>query len=331
MTHTLRVVFAGTPEFAAAALAAIHEAGFTVPLVLTQPDRPAGRGMKLQASAVKRYAVEHGLPVAQPPSLRRGGKFPAEAAAAIDRLRATPHDVMVVAAYGLLLPQEVLDIAPHGCINIHASLLPRWRGAAPIHRALEAGDTETGITLMQMDAGLDTGEMIDVARTSIDPFDTTATLHDKLAAQGAQLIVAALEKLERSGVLASTPQPTDGVTYAEKIAKHEAALDWRRSAAALARQVRAFDPFPGSVATLKDGTALKVWSAEPVLTAAGGPVAEPGTIVDVSADGVVVACGAGALRLTQLQKPGGKRLSAREFLAGAALTPGERLQLPEAR
>lgn len=331
MTHTLRVVFAGTPEFAAAALAAIHEAGFAVPLVLTQPDRPAGRGMKLQASAVKRYAVEHGLPIAQPPSLRRGGKFPAEAAAAIDRLRATPHDVMVVAAYGLLLPQEVLDIPPRGCINIHASLLPRWRGAAPIHRALEAGDTETGITLMQMDAGLDTGAMIDVARTTIDPFDTTATLHDKLAAQGARLIVAALEKLERSGVLASTPQPTDGVTYAEKIAKHEAALDWRRSAAALARQVRAFDPFPGGVATLEDGTALKIWSAEPVLTGAGGTIAEPGTIVDVSPDGVLVACGDGALRLTQLQKPGGKRLPAREFLAGAVLTPGERLQLPEAR
>ena len=325
MSHTLRVIFAGTPEFAASALAAIHQAGFAVPLVLTQPDRPAGRGMKLQASPVKRYALVHGMPVAQPPSLRRTGKFPEQAAAAIDQLRATPHDVMVVAAYGLLLPQEVLDIAPHGSINIHASLLPRWRGAAPIHRAIEAGDAETGITLMQMDAGLDTGAMISVARTPITACDTTATLHDKLAAQGAELIVSALEKLEREGRLPATPQPEAGVTYAEKIGKHEAALDWQRPAQALARQVRAFDPFPGGVATLEDGTALKIWAAEPI---DGVVHAEPGTIVEVGSDGVVVACGTGALRLTQLQKPGGKRLPAREVLAGATLDCGQRLALP---
>ena len=325
MSHTLRVIFAGTPEFAASALAAIHQAGFAVPLVLTQPDRPAGRGMKLQASPVKRYALEHGMPVAQPPSLRRTGKFPTEAAAAIDQLRATPHDVMVVAAYGLLLPQEVLDIAPHGSINIHASLLPRWRGAAPIHRAIEAGDAETGITLMQMDAGLDTGAMISVARTPIAERDTTATLHDKLAAQGAELIVSALETLEREGRLSATPQPEAGVTYAEKIGKHEAALDWQRPAEALARQVRAFDPFPGGVAALEDGTLLKIWAAEPI---DGAAHAQPGTIVEVGSDGVVVACGTGALRLTQLQKPGGKRLPAREFLAGAPLDRGQRLTLP---
>lgn len=327
MSHSLRVVFAGTPEFAAAALAAIHQAGFTVPLVLTQPDRPAGRGMKLQASPVKRYATEHGLAVAQPPSLRRNGKFPAEAAAGIDLLRATPHDVMVVAAYGLLLPQEVLDIAPHGCINIHASLLPRWRGAAPIHRAIEAGDAETGITLMQMDAGLDTGAMIREARTPIAPADTTATLHDRLAQTGAQLIVDALADLERDGRLPTTPQPAEGATYAEKIGKHEAVLDWRRPAAALARQVRAFDPFPGGAGTL-DGTPLKIWAAEPVDAFARGD-AQPGQIVDVSPDGVIVACGEGALRLTQLQKPGGKRLSVREFLTGSPLAPGQRFALPE--
>ena len=328
MTHTLRVVFAGTPEFAAAALAAIHAAGFPVPLVLTQPDRPAGRGMKLQASAVKRYAQEHGLAVAQPPSLRRAGKFPAEAAAAIDQLRATPHDVMVVAAYGLLLPQEVLDVPAHGCINIHASLLPRWRGAAPIHRALEAGDAETGITIMRMDVGLDTGAMLSVGRVPIESSDTTATLHDKLAAEGARLIVDALVELENSGTLQETPQPEEGVTYAEKIGKHEAALDWRRPAAVLALQVRAFDPFPGGVATLGDGTALKIWAAEPA-SAHANSMAEPGAIVEVSADGVVVACGEGALRLTQLQKPGGKRLPVREFLAGAALSAGQRFGLPE--
>ena len=326
MTHSLRVIFAGTPEFAAAALAAIDAAGFPIALVLTQPDRPAGRGMKLQASAVKRYALEHGLPVAQPPSLRRNGKYPAEAGAAIEALRATPHDVMVVAAYGLLLPQEVLDIARHGCINIHASLLPRWRGAAPIHRALEAGDAQTGITLMQMDAGLDTGAMLSAASIAIDADDTTATLHDKLAALGARLIVDALCELERNGALAATPQPEAGATYAEKIGKHEAALDWDRPADVLARQVRAFDPFPGGAASFEDGTTLKIWAAQP--TAASASSAAPGTIVDVSTDGIVVACGEGALRLTQLQKPGGKRLPVREFLAGSALAPGQRFVLP---
>jgi methionyl-tRNA formyltransferase len=327
MTHSLRVIFAGTPEFAAAALAAIDAAGFPIALVLTQPDRPAGRGMKLQASAVKRYALERGLPVAQPPSLRRNGKYPAEASAAIDVLRETPHDVMVVAAYGLLLPQEVLDIPRHGCINIHASLLPRWRGAAPIHRALEAGDTETGVTLMQMDAGLDTGAMLRAASVAIDPQDTTATLHDKLATLGARLIVEALGELERNGALPATPQPGAGATYAEKIGKHEAALDWRRPADALARQIRAFDPFPGGAATLDDGAVLKVWAAQP--TAARAQGAAPGTIVEVSPDGIVVACGEGALRLTQLQKPGGKRLAVREFLAGSALAAGQRFRLPQ--
>ncbi|SMF99150.1 methionyl-tRNA formyltransferase [Burkholderia singularis] len=324
MTHSLRVVFAGTPEFAAAALAAIHEAGFPVPLVFTQPDRPAGRGMKLQASAVKRYALEHGIAVAQPASLRRAGKYPAEAAAALELLHATPHDVMVVAAYGLLLPQEVLDLPRHGCINIHASLLPRWRGAAPIHRAIEAGDAQTGVTLMQMDAGLDTGAMLDDTRVAILSDDTTATLHDKLAAAGARLIVDALAELERAGSLASTPQPAEGVTYAEKIAKHEAALDWRKPAAALARQVRAFDPFPGGVGML-DGVALKIWAADAVASRGD---AVPGTIADAGPDGVVIACGEGALRVTQLQKPGGKRLPAREFLAGSPVVAGQRFELP---
>jgi methionyl-tRNA formyltransferase len=321
MSQSLRVVFAGTPEFAAAALAAIHAAGFTVPLVLTQPDRPAGRGMKLTASPVKRFAVEHGLPVAQPTSLRRAGKYPQEAADAIDLLRATPHDVMVVAAYGLILPQEVLDIPPKGAINIHASLLPRWRGAAPIHRAIEAGDAESGITLMQMDVGLDTGAMICEGRTPISSDDTTATLHDRLAQMGADMIVAALRELERDGSLPSTPQPEDGTTYAEKIAKNEAALDWTRSADELSRQIRAFDPFPGAFGTL-DGVAIKIWSAQPI-----SGEGEAGTIADVSPEGIVVNCGGGgALKLTQLQKPGGKRLPVREFLAGASIVKGQRFQ-----
>ncbi|WP_176079478.1 methionyl-tRNA formyltransferase [Paraburkholderia tropica] len=328
MSHSLRVIFAGTPEFAAAALAAIHEAGFPVPLVLTQPDRPAGRGMKLQASPVKRYAQEHGIAVAQPTSLRRAGKYPQEAAEAIDLLRATPHDVMVVVAYGLILPQEVLDIPTDGCINIHASILPRWRGAAPIHRAIEAGDAETGITLMQMDAGLDTGPMISEVRTPITPTDTTATLHDRLANLGAQLVVDWLTQLERTGQLPLTPQPTDGVTYAEKIGKQEAALDFRRPALALARQIRAFDPFPGGAATL-DGAQLKLWAAEPAAGVTLPEGAAPGQILEVSPTGVVVACGEGALRLTQLQKPGGKRLPAREFLAGMPLSAGQRFALPD--
>ncbi|WP_321813783.1 MULTISPECIES: methionyl-tRNA formyltransferase [unclassified Paraburkholderia] len=328
MSHSLRVIFAGTPEFAAAALAAIHEAGFPVPLVLTQPDRPAGRGMKLQASPVKRYAEEHGIPVAQPTSLRRAGKYPEEASAALDLLNATPHDVMVVAAYGLILPQEVLDIPPSGCINIHASILPRWRGAAPIHRAIEAGDSETGITLMQMDAGLDTGPMISEVRTPITPTDTTATLHDRLANLGAQLVVDWLIQLERTGQLPITPQPADGVTYAEKIGKQEAALDFRRPAGVLARQVRAFDPFPGGAATL-DGALIKLWAAEVAQDVSVPAHAAPGQILDVSPAGVVVACGEGALRFTQLQKPGGKRLPAREFLAGMPLTAGQCFALTE--
>jgi methionyl-tRNA formyltransferase len=235
---------------------------------------------------------------------------------------------MVVAAYGLILPQEVLDIAPLGCINIHASLLPRWRGAAPIHRAIEAGDAETGITLMQMDVGLDTGAMISDVRTPISADDTTATLHDRLAEDGAKLIVDALIELERNGKLASTPQPAEGVTYAEKIGKQEAALDWRRPAAVLARQVRAFDPFPGGLATLEDGSSVKIWAAVPA-EARGNSA--PGTIADVSPEGVVVACGEAALRLTQLQKPGGKRLPVREFLAGSTLAVGQRFELPEAK
>ena len=248
---TLRVVFAGTPEFARVALERLHVAGFTIPLVLTQPDRPAGRGMKLQASAVKQFAQAQGMEVAQPRSLRLDGKFPEEAAAAREALLAARPDVMVVAAYGLILPRWVLELPHRGCLNIHASLLPRWRGAAPIHRAIEAGDAETGVTIMQMDEGLDTGDMLLREAMAIAPDDNTARLHDRLAALGARLMVEALELLACGG-LVRTPQPAEGVTYAHKIEKAEAAIDWTLPADVLARRVRAFDPFPGAATVQPD-------------------------------------------------------------------------------
>lgn len=301
----MKIIFAGTPEFAAVALQALHAAGFQIPLVLTQPDRPAGRGMQLQASPVKRFALEHGIPVAQPVSLRLDGKYPDIAREAHALLHATPHDVMVVAAYGLILPRSVLDIPPRGCINIHASLLPRWRGAAPIHRALEAGDAETGVTIMQMEEGLDTGPMLLKQALPIASDDTTASLHDKLAALGGDMIVAALRDLDR---LQPEPQPEVGVTYAAKIAKEEAALDFALPSAVLERRIRAFNPFPGASGSV-NGTVVKLWRAEPAM---GGGA--PGTVLSADASGVVVACGEGALRLLELQKPGGKRLPAGEFL-----------------
>lgn len=304
----MNVVFAGTPEFAAAALRAIHAAGFDIPLVLTQPDRPAGRGMQLQASSVKAAALEYGIEVLQPLSLRMDSPDPQralEAQAAHARLQACDYDVMVVAAYGLILPRSTLDIAP--CINIHGSLLPRWRGAAPIHRAIESGDLETGVTIMGMEEGLDTGPMMLVERVAILDADTTGSLHDKLAALGARMIVEALRRME-GGALTATPQPEAGVTYAAKISKEEAKLDFSQPSDVLWRKVRAFNPFPGAQGSV-NGTAIKIWQAEP----ADGEGA-PGQVLAAGADGIVVACGAGALRLQQLQKPGGKRLAAVEFL-----------------
>ncbi|MGV3573437.1 MAG: methionyl-tRNA formyltransferase [Ramlibacter sp.] len=315
----MRVIFAGTPEFARIALERLHAAGFTIPLVLTQPDRPAGRGMKLQPSAVKQFAQERGMVVAQPRSLRLDGKYPGDAAAARDAIAAAEADVMVVAAYGLILPQWVLGAPRLGCLNIHASLLPRWRGAAPIHRAIEAGDTETGVTIMQMDAGLDTGDMLLVERVPIAAEDTTALLHDRLAALGGRMIVEALE-LAACGGLRPVPQPAEGVTYAHKIEKAEAAVDWTQAAPVIARRVRAFDPFPGAGAVV-DGEALKLWSAQAV--PASRPAA-PGTILEAGAQGIVIACGEGALRATVLQRAGGKRLPAADFLRGFPLQAGQR-------
>ena len=318
----MKIVFAGTPEFAREAMVALHAAGHDIALVLTQPDRPAGRGMKLQASPVKQWALEHGVPVQQPRSLRLDGKYPEEAAAAREALLAANAECMVVAAYGLILPEWTLDFPPRGCLNIHASLLPRWRGAAPIHRAIEAGDAETGITIMQMDAGLDTGDMLLVRSMPIAPDATTATLHDQLAAMGGECIVQALAQPD---ALVRTPQPTEGITYAHKIEKAEAALDWALPAEVLARRIRAFDPFPGMTVPLVHNGAtevLKLWAAtaEPLAQAAA-----PGTVVQADASGVRVACGQGQLCLTQLQRPGGKRLSAADFLRGCPLQVGQRL------
>jgi methionyl-tRNA formyltransferase len=311
MAVPMKIVFAGTPEFAAVALRALHEAGFEIPLVLTQPDRPAGRGMQLQASSVKQYALAHGIEVLQPLSLRMDSKDPQraeEARAAHARLLALDYDVMVVAAYGLILPRSTLDIKP--CINIHGSLLPRWRGAAPIHRAIESGDSQTGVTIMQMEEGLDTGPMLLIERLTIADSDTTGTLHDKLAALGGRMIVEAMQQMAAGG-LHAVPQPEEGVTYAAKISKEEAKLDLNRPALELARKVRAFNPFPGAYLQAGD-MAIKIWNAQ-VVDGRG----RPGEVLSADAQrGIVVACGDGALRLMELQKPGGKRLPAGEFLKG---------------
>ena len=313
----MKIIFAGTPDFARVALERLLQAGFEVPLVLTQPDRPAGRGMKLQASPVKQCALEHGIRVVQPLSLRLDGKYPEDAAAAREALLQANADAMVVAAYGLILPQWVLDLPPQGCLNIHASLLPRWRGAAPIHRAIEAGDTHTGVTIMQMDIGLDTGDMCLMERLPIAPTDTTASLHDKLAELGGRMIVEALE-LSACGGLTRTPQPAEGVTYAHKIEKSESWMDWSCSAAELDRRLRAFNPFPGG-ATQLGAEVIKLWTALPQ-DYTGNAV--PGTVLSADADGVRVACGEGALCLTQLQRAGGKRLPAADFLRGFELPAG---------
>ena len=315
----MKIVFAGTPEFARAALQHLHQAGFAVPLVLTQPDRPAGRGMQLQASPVKQYALAHGMAVAQPRSLRLDGKHAQDAAVARDTLLAAQADAMVVAAYGLILPQWVLDLPPLGCLNIHASLLPRWRGAAPIHRAIEAGDRETGITLMQMDAGLDTGDMLLRQSVPIADTDTTAALHDRLAALGGPLAAQALQLAARNA-LAPVPQPAEGVTYAHKIDKAESTIDWSLPAQDIGRCIRAFDPFPGASTSL-NGAVIKVFDYK-IDSYERTPDKRYGHILSVNDNGVSVLCGQGVLRLTVLQRAGGKRLPVAQFLRGFALQAG---------
>jgi methionyl-tRNA formyltransferase len=314
----MKIIFAGTPEFAAVALRALHAAGHEITLVLTQPDRPAGRGMQLHPSVVKQFALQYALPIAQPISLRLDGKYPNVAQQAHMLLNATEHDVMIVAAYGLILPPSILAIPRLGCLNIHASMLPRWRGAAPIHRAIEAGDIETGITIMQMDQGLDTGPMLLAEALTIADQDTTGSLHDRLAELGGRMIVEALQRLD-SGALAAHAQPETDITYAAKIRKDEALLDFAEPATLLARRIRAFNPAPGAVAIIND-TAIKLWHAEVV---SRDSAARSGEILAANAtSGLIIACGTDALRLTELQKPGGKRLRAAEFLQGFPLSVG---------
>ena len=314
----MRAGFAGTPEFARLALQAMLVAGFDVPLVLTQPDRPSGRGLKLTPGPVKQLALAHGIPVLQPRSLRLDGRFPEDARQAQTAIDAAALDVLVVAAYGLILPAWVLATPRLGCLNIHGSLLPRWRGAAPIQRAIEAGDARTGITIMQMDEGLDTGDMLLVESLPIDPSDTASSLHDKLAALGADMIVRALQDFKLTGEagqrLKGIPQPIEGVTYAAKLDRAQAAIDPALPAQLLARRIRAFSPAPGATMSLPGLTdPVKVWQAQAIGT---HTQAEPGTVLRASPDGIDIATGDGVLRLLELQRAGGKRQSADVFIRG---------------
>ena len=331
----MKLIFAGTPEFASVAMAALAKAGHQIVLVLTQPDRPAGRGMKLQASAVKQFALDHNIPVAQPRSLRLDGKFPEEAAfgkAAIDKAIADGAAAMVVAAYGLILPEWALTSPKLGCLNIHASLLPRWRGAAPIHRAIEAGDATTGVTIMQMDVGLDTGDMLLRDELPILDADTTGSLHDKLADIGGKLIVQALANLP---ALKPVKQPKDGVNYANKIEKAEALIDWAQSAETITRRIRAFNPFPGAVTTL-NGEQIKVWGAEigdqnlievdktykkgQIIAIAGAFITS--IAINSVANNEAEATKYSVVNLTELQRPGGKRLKVADFVRGFDVQAG---------
>ena len=309
----MRIIFAGTPEFASRALASLLHEGHDVALVLTQPDRPAGRGMKLMHSPVKQLAEQHRIPVLQITTLK--------SPEIQSQLAAVQADVMVVAAYGLLLPPAVLSIPRLGCLNIHASLLPRWRGAAPIQRAVLAGDRETGISIMQMDAGLDTGAVLLMSSLPIENDDTAQTLHDKLATLGAVLIGEALDKVVR-GELQAQVQNGAEATYAAKLIKTEAQLDWCKSADELARAVRAYNPFPVAHMVVR-GETIRIWKAIPEYTAHG----LPGEILGADKYGIQVACGTGMLRLQEVQKAGGKRLSVEQFLSGNLLRTGDRCEV----
>jgi methionyl-tRNA formyltransferase len=316
----MRVGFAGTPEFAARVLTAIADAGHTIPLCVTQPDRPKGRGLRHAASPVKAVAEGRAIPVVEPVTLKT--------AEARSPLVAVPLDVLVVAAYGLLLPPSVLDWPRYGCLNVHASLLPRWRGAAPIERAIEAGDTKTGITIMQMDAGLDTGAIVAATEVRIDLRETAGSLTSKLAAAGSKTIIETLARLAREGALQKIPQSSEGVSYARKIDDLEAAIAWQLPAGAIERKIRAFDPSPGAHTWL-DEDRVKLWSANVIEQRSHA--APPGTVVASGGEGIDVACGEGILRVLELQPAGRRRMASAAFLAGRSLPIGSRLSPPAER
>ncbi len=312
----MRVIFAGTPEFAAQAMRAIHAAGHEIVLALTQPDRRAGRGMHLQASPVKEFALEKNIPILQPSTLRRNAIDPErrlEAEGAYQRLCATKFDVMVVVAYGLILPQDILSIADsdgrYGCFNIHASLLPRWRGAAPIQRSIEAGDRTTGVSIMKMDAGLDTGDTVLVQAITITPDETSASLHDRLAVLGPNLIVDTLEVLKRDGGIAKMPQPISGVTYAQKILKSEAEIDWQLSANEIDFRIRAFNPFPGAMSGV-EGAQVKFWNSRIPSVGDCTKIGKVGEVLGLTNAGAYIQCGQGVIEILEMQKPGGKKMTA---------------------
>ena len=315
----MKIVFAGTPEFAAQAMRAIYGAGHEIVLALTQPDRRAGRGMHMQASPVKEFALEKNIPVLQPETLKRNSadlQKKSQAEDAYQQLSQIDFDVMVVVAYGLILPQEILDISErpgrHGSLNIHASLLPRWRGAAPIQRAIELCDQKTGVCIMQMDAGLDTGDVVLLEALEIVADETSATLHDRLAALGAKLIVNTLAQLEGGISLVRAPQANTGITYAEKILKTEAEINWHLDARQIDARIRAFNPFPGATAYLDD-LAIKLWNSR-IANDGHGELTKPGEILGFGDEGVYVQCGSGVIELLEIQKPGGKRMNAKIYL-----------------
>jgi methionyl-tRNA formyltransferase len=312
----MRIVFAGTPDFAAQAMRAIEKAGHQIVLALTQPDRRAGRGMHLQASPVKIFAQEKNIPVLQPEALKQNHTDLQKRTAAQETYRylsGIDFDAMVVVAYGLILPQNILDIASrngrHGCFNIHASLLPRWRGAAPIQRAIESGDALTGVSIMQMDAGLDTGDTVLVSDLKITPDETSASLHDRLAVLGAELMVKILNDLDQGLAVTRTPQAADGITYAEKILKNEAEIDWQLSAVEIDQRIRAFNPFPGSTSSLH-GEPIKFWNSRVSDREQVDQSAIPGQVLGLDGNGVHVQCGNGVIEILEMQKPGGKRIAA---------------------